>query len=127
MSLVEYLNTVKTFMNDNGMVRRMANYDWNEAKFDAPYWWQRIPHGCVTRAMLEDAKDNLRRCAFVGIFECFDHDAPRLLSRFGIEGPIPRENASEGEFEPSTQERAAIAARHELDIELYEFARTLRP
>lgn len=127
MSLVDYLNTTKTFMNDNGMVRRMANYDWDEARLDAPYWWQRIPHGHVTRTMLEDAKNNLRRCAFVGLYECFNSDAPYLLSRLGIEGPVPRENASEGVFEPNEFERVAVAARHELDMELYEFARSLRP
>jgi hypothetical protein len=128
MSLVDYLESTITFMNDNGMVRRMANYDWDEVKYNATYWWQRIPHGRITRTMLDQAKDNLRRCAFVGLFECFERDATTLFSGLGIDaGTISHENSSPGSFSPSRVELASVAARHELDMELYEFARTLRP
>ena len=127
LSLLDYLRCTDTYMNDNGMVRRMAAYDWSEILTGEPYWWQRIPHGRVTRYMLDQAKENLRRCAFVGIFDRYERDARAMLARYGIDAPIPRDNASPGQFTPTDAEVAAIGARHELDSELYEFAKTLTP
>lgn len=124
-SLTAYLDCCDTFMNDNGMVRRLAHYDWSEPSAP-PYWWQRIPHGKVTRTHLEQAKQTLDACFLVGLFERFADDVRRLAVQLGWQDvEVPHLNAS-AYPEPPQGVRDAIEARHALDMELYDYARTVR-
>lgn len=120
-SLADYLDCRDTFMNDNGMVRRLARYDWAETSHP-PFWWQRIPHGQVTREHLEQAKQTLDACFFVGLFDRFADDVARLAIYLGWQTvEAPHLNASTYSEEPQAI-RDRIAERHALDLELYDYA-----
>lgn len=130
MSLREYVESNITFMNDNGMTRRMADYDWSEVH-SPPFWWQRVPIGAVSGKMLDQAKANLRQCSFVGLYEDFNADVSRMFAALDIESPqeIPKENVSwdRPALEDIDQETMAALRRfNEYDLDLYEFAKGLR-
>jgi len=78
---------------------------------------------------LERAKAKLETFAFVGVTERFDESVVLLLRQFGLElrGYASRHvNAARPAAEEvSDEQRARIAALNALDVELYEFGRTL--
>lgn len=129
MTLRQYVESDLTFMNDNGMTRRFADYDWREV-YEPPFWWQRVPVGRVTSQMLAQAKENLAHCDFVGFYENIEADAARMLRMVDIEtgSPLPRENVSVGRLRPEDVDKETlklVESYNEMDAELYAFARRL--
>jgi hypothetical protein len=101
---------------DNGQTRYLSN------SLDLPYWK-------CTREHLEIAKHNLKRCALVGLTERFDESLLMLKERLGW-GRVfymPRNvTASRIRLESLTgYDLAGIETSNALDLELYDFARTL--
>jgi hypothetical protein len=93
-TLREYAEHAPTFMRDNGQTRRLAAYEWSEVLSGGPFWWQRVPIGCVSRAMLDQARENLDRSC-VGIYEHFIDSARMCLNILGIERrTLPQLNAA---------------------------------
>jgi hypothetical protein len=101
---------------DNDQTRRIAGVDPEVG-------------GC-TPAMLEMAKENLRRFAVAGTIERLDEMLPRLQRRLGWRRPAvayPR-NVNPDRPAASSLPRATIAAirrRNELDLELWRYASQL--
>jgi Putative polyhydroxyalkanoic acid system protein (PHA_gran_rgn)/Sulfotransferase family len=101
---------------DNDQTRRIAGVD---------------PEiGFCTEAMLETAKENLRRFAVAGTIERLDDTLGLLTRRLGWQGPVvsyPR-NVNPDRPASASLPRATIAAvrrRNELDFELWRFASEL--
>jgi len=96
-TLLEYAENASTVMRDNGQTRRMASYRLEEVLEDSPFWWQRVPIGGVTEAMLEQAKEHLS-ASIVGLYEHFEESIRRLCIKFDISlNAIPHVNASKRE------------------------------
>jgi Sulfotransferase family len=124
-TLLEYVETAPTFMRENGLTRRMASYDLREALSDGPVWWQTIPIGQTSEAMLEQAKANVARSC-IGIYELFDESIRRSCAAAGISASeVPHLNASNREYTIDTKTIDAIRDRHTLDGRLYEYALAL--
>ena len=131
MTFAEYLRS-DLFRRDDPMVRFLSKRDWSEALNDGPIWWQRLPLGRQSTRLLDEAKENLKRCAFIGFTETFQQSATTLFEMFGLTGAQtwPKENSNPEspqliDLAPDTL--TLLKRRHELDVELYEFARSLRP
>lgn len=105
---------------DNGMVRQLCGDD---RFLRGPFQDMQIPYGKVQRAHLERAKENLTKCAVVGVLERLDDFVRRLHKVLGV-GPIPpygRVNAIAHDVPP----RSAwdmVQKYTRLDQELYDFA-----
>jgi hypothetical protein len=131
MSFADYLRS-DLFLRDDPMVRFFARRDWSEALGDGPIWWERLPLGRVSTRLLHEAKENLKRCAFIGFTESFQESATSLFEMFRLSAvqPWPKENSNPespqiGDLGPDAL--VLLRRRLELDLELYDFARTLTP
>jgi Sulfotransferase family len=121
-TLREYVESAPTFMRDNGQTRRLATYDWSEVSLDGPFWWQRVPIGDVSGAMLDQAKENLDR-SYVGIFEYFLDSARMCLNLLGVGYQnVPLLNAAARESAVDEETYEIIRKRHAPDYELYSYA-----
>jgi hypothetical protein len=122
-SLLEYVESAPTFMRDDGQTRRLANYRIEEVLEGSPFWWQRVPVGCVTEEMLEQAQENLSR-SVIGLYEAFGESVRRLCTAARIRpGEIPHVNASQRAEVVDKKTLDAIKDRHRFDQRLYDFAR----
>jgi hypothetical protein len=119
--------------SDNQQTRRLCQYDFLEilepAKFDS-YWWQKSQSRKLHLEDLEQAKDCLRACSFIGFQENFVSSARDLLRYLrlpaSIEIPRINENLARPtitEIDPGTLD--LILERNLFDLELYQFAQTL--
>jgi len=85
--------------------------------------------GPLTPSDLEGAQANLRRFAFVGLQDRFDESVVLLQRMLGLR-PVPylsRHVSSDRREIPvlTEEQRARVRARNELDVELFELAKTL--
>jgi len=122
-SLRVFAERAPTFMRDNGQTRRLAAYDWAEVLADGPFWWQRVPVGEVSRAMLDQAKANLDRSC-VGLFERFAESVSACAAVLRLRSwdtPILN-RAPRDDVEVDSAALEIIRARHLLDLELYAYA-----
>ena len=121
MSLLQYIQVAE----DNRQTRQLGRYDFAEILTLQKYWWARIPLRGINREHLAVAKETLRSCDFVGLYENFAEDVCELFERLGLPRPldIPRVLESVGrprvaELEPHIVEE--IRKEHIFDCELYE-------
>lgn len=125
MTLAEYATKIPPEIN--AQVRRLANYQFlDEADSDGRYWWNR--YGIqLNRAIIGQAKENLERCAFVGLYEEFEWGARAWGAMFGIAVPdeIPCLNAELNPVDIDERTRSVIAEANALDQELYDHAKRL--
>lgn len=123
---IEYfLTSGVTMRADNAMVRQLCGRDAFIQQ--GPWKDMVIPLGGVTRDDLEAAKENLRKCALVGVMEEFDAYLEAGKREFGWRfGGYRKENqtrwARVRQENLSNRQRAAVEKSNELDRELYEFA-----
>lgn len=116
------------------MCRFLADYDLLQAPNEhGEYWMSRSPPAFVPRDYLEQAKDNLEKCEFIGLTESYDDDvrALRDLQGHHIHVPpvVPRAKVGTNRIRQSDLTPAqvqAIRAANRLDLELYEYALKLR-
>lgn len=85
--------------------------------------------GELPASALDDAKENLRGFAFIGIQERFEESLVLLQRMLGL-GLVPYEDRHVSSDRPSVEEisdeqRALIAEHNRLDAELYTFAQGL--
>jgi len=120
-----FLTSGVTGRADNAMVRQLCGRD----EFSKQEAWNDtlVPFGQVTRADLEAAKENLRRCALVGVSEHFDDYLDRGRTEFGWRfGGYQRANVTRWERlrqqDLTPKQRRAIERANELDRELYDLA-----
>jgi hypothetical protein len=81
------------------------------------------------KQLLEQAKRNLEKYAFIGFQETFEEDVERFCQLFHVEKTHSTERLKQTSrffFTDSEQTREAIIKMNSADIALYEFARSLR-
>ena len=124
MSLREYAESDLWPISDNLQTRWLADFDWAEVL--SPDGGTTPPPPRALEEHLRQAKANLDRCAFVGLFDHFEDCVRRCCDRFGLRcTTIPCLNATPGRpavTEVDPEVRAVIRQRRRLDVELYEYA-----
>jgi hypothetical protein len=125
-SLQEWIEkgTPRVLIN-NGQVRHLL---LDLKSLDNIYTNGVTPPQDMTREHLEEAKRRLRQFWFVGLTENFADDSYYLYGKLGFRRFHPEAvvNASSHKQQVTLGTRQLIAEMNSLDIELYEYARTLR-
>lgn len=125
MTLRQYVESDLWPINDNLQTRLLCDVDWAEVLTFGAHGLGR-PSPC-TAEDLRQAKANLDRCEFVGLYDHFEECVRRCCDRFGLRyASIPRLNATGARprvdaVNPAV--RAIIRERRRFDVELYEHAR----
>jgi hypothetical protein len=124
MTLREFAESNVWPFNDNPQTRLMASYDWSEAVNNGPNWVMRTQP--CDENLLREAKSNLDRCDFIGLFERLEESIRLACGRFGLKcSEVPRLNVSPtrptmDKLDPSL--RKIIEQRRRFDVALYEHA-----
>ena len=113
---------------DNMLVRRLCSYEWPISDI---HWSWRTSFGGVTHEMFEQAKLNLSRCAFVGIYEKYEESARQTFEVFDLpKHDVPRLNVSKydrARLAPSAEDRQALEELNRFDTALYQLAVEMFP
>jgi len=123
MSLREYVESDVWWINDNLQTRWLSHYEWPEV-IGLHGWARQSP---CTAEHLREAKANLDRCEFVGLYDHFEECVRRCCDRLRLRyTTIPRRNATVNrpavsELDPELQR--IIRERRRFDVELYESAK----
>jgi hypothetical protein len=118
LSLADYLDSKEELMADNGQTRMLSG------------GYYVMDYGGLSREALEAAKANLRdNIQVVGLTERFDETLLLLKNAFGwgnvfyARQNVGRQRPTKDQLSPDTL--AVIHKYNQLDIELYQFAKTL--
>lgn len=115
--------------HENEQTRQLAVYDFAGAIREENRSWGITPY--TSSILLDEAKGNLKKCNFIGLFEEFEKDVLRLFSFLDLSPPvtIPKLNRSEigpSIFNLNARDMRTVRAYLRLDIEMYDYARSLR-
>jgi hypothetical protein len=122
MSLREYVESDVWWINDNLQTRWLSQCDWPEV-VALQGLARRSP---CTAEDLRQAKANLDRCEFVGLYDRFQECVRLCCDRFALKyTTIPHLNATVrrpaiDDLDPEV--RTIIRERRRFDVELYEYA-----
>ena len=126
MSLEEFVFTREL---DNIQTRYLGQHEIFEMLDPSSNWWR--SSGPIGQQHLDQAKRCLASCAFVGLREDLDGDLRALFHQLGLSPPesIPKINQTIDrpalhDIDPEIVRK--IRQRNSFDIELYEYAKTLR-
>ena len=124
MSVADFVTSGVTCTIDNGMTRQLCGED---RFLREPGRDMVIPHGGVTQAHFEQAKENLAEYAIVGTVKQFSGIMGACRRMFGWRIPNYK-NANVTRWPKPTvskKDLEAIRLHNELDLQLYLFARDL--
>jgi sulfotransferase famil protein len=119
--------SLKDWAKDADMISRFAN--WQTIQM-AGQKWSPVPQEMSNNQLLDEAKKNLAKCAFIGIQERFDDSLLLLAYTFGWH-PVEQykslnaapQRLESTEIDADTHE--TLLAICQLDLELYEYAKML--
>lgn len=128
MELGEFVKSGAARVVDNAQVRQLCGVDkftMRDGK-QVPFDDMEIPFGGVTREHLRMAKENLRKCACVGVSEEFDRFLSCMREKFGWRvGHYENKNRTGRKPDVGKQTLDIVRRYCILDIELYEFGRRI--
>jgi hypothetical protein len=123
MTIIEFTR----YWGNNWQTRQLGAY-WLDCEFSDQEYVDRLTSYPLTPRNLQNAKEIVDRCFFVGLYERFCADLRDLFGRMGLPSPATIPQLLKFDDRPSVDELspeliATIAAHNRFDIELHEYAR----